>query len=150
VDEGHWRHNAHGVDLNRDWEAFNQPETQVVRKTFTDILDQPGHELWFWVDFHSTRNDVFYTLDRTLETDPPGITDRWLDHIATHLPHYEVDDSPSGLGTPTARNWFYRAFGGPALIYEVGDQTDRALIKEVATTAAQGTMEVLMDELRRR
>ena len=150
VDLGHWRHNTGGVDLNRDWEAFNQPETQVVRKTFTDILDQPGHELWFWVDFHSTRNDVFYTLDRTLETDPPGITDRWLDHIATHLPHYEVDDSPSGLGTPTARNWFYRAFGGPALIYEVGDQTDRALIKEVATTAAQGTMEVLMDELRRR
>jgi hypothetical protein len=33
------------------------------------------------------------------------------------------------------------------LIYEVGDQTDRALIREVAATAARGTMEVLLGEL---
>jgi hypothetical protein len=135
------------VDLNRDWEAFNQPETRVVRDTFTRILDSPGHELWFGVDFHSTRNDVFYTLDRNLWTDPPGVTDKWLTYIGDHVPHYEVNDSPSGLGTPMSRNWFYREFGGPALIYEVGDQTDRALIREVAVTAARGTMEVLLEIL---
>jgi hypothetical protein len=150
VDLGHWRHNTGGVDLNRDWEAFNQPEPSAVRETFTDILERPGHELWFGVDFHSTQYDVFYTLDRSLETYPPGVTDRWLDYIGTHLPDYEVNDSPSGLRTPTARNWFYRAFGGPALIYEVGDRTDRDVIREVATTAARGTMEILLDELRRR
>ena len=81
VDLGHWRHNTGGVDLNRDWEAFNQPETRVVRDTYTKILEQPGHELWFGVDFHSTQNDVFYTLERSLETDPPGITDQWLNYI---------------------------------------------------------------------
>ena len=48
-----------------------------------------------------------------------------------------------------SRNWFYREFGAPALIYEVGDQTDRALIREVATTAARGTMEILLEELGR-
>jgi len=147
VDLGHWRHNTGGVDLNRDWEAFNQPETRVVRDAFSEILEQPEQEMWFGVDFHSTQNDVFYTLERTLETVPPGIIDQWLDYIATHLPHYEVNDSPSGLGTPMSRNWFYRAFGAPALIYEVGDQTDRALIREVASTAAQGTMRILMEEL---
>jgi len=149
VDLGHWRHNTGGVDLNRDWEAFNQPETRVVREVYSEILARPGHKLWFGVDFHSTQYDVFYTLERTLETDPPGITDRWLDHIATTLPHYEVNDSPSGLGTPMSRNWFYRAFGAPGLIYEVGDQTDRGLIREVAITAAQGTMTILLEELRR-
>ena len=147
VDLGHWRHNTGGVDLNRDWEAFNQPETRVVRDTYTRILEAPGHELWFGVDFHSTQNDVFYTLDRSLETDPPGVTDKWLDHLRTELPHYEVNDSPSGLETPMSRNWFYSAFGAPALIYEVGDQTDRGLIREVATTAAQGTMQILLEEL---
>jgi hypothetical protein len=35
VDLGHWRHNTGGVDLNRDWEAFNQPEPRVVRETFS-------------------------------------------------------------------------------------------------------------------
>lgn len=150
VDLGHWRHNTGGVDLNRDWEAFNQPETRVVRETFTGILEQPGHRLWFGVDFHSTQYDVFYTLERSLGTDPPGITDRWLDFISTQLPTYEVNDSPSGLRTPTSRNWFYRAFGAPALIYEVGDRTDRDLIREVATMAARGTMEILLEELGRR
>ena len=147
VDLGHWRHNTGGVDLNRDWEAFNQPETRVVRDVFSKILEEPGQELWFGVDFHSTQNDVFYTLERTLETDPPGITDQWLEYIGTQLPHYEVNDSPSALGTPMSRNWFYRAFGAPALIYEVGDQTDRGLIREVASTAAQGTMRILLEEL---
>lgn len=150
LDLGHWRHNTGGVDLNRDWEAFNQPETRVVREAFTEILDQPGHELWFAVDFHSTRYDVFYTLERDLETNPPGVTDRWLEFISTRLPHYEVNDSPSGLRTPMSRNWFYRAFGAPALIYEVGDRTDRDLIREVATTAARGTMEILLEEIGRR
>jgi cytosolic carboxypeptidase protein 6 len=28
VDNGHWRHNSGGIDLNRDWEDFNQPETK--------------------------------------------------------------------------------------------------------------------------
>ncbi len=150
VDLGHWRHNTGGVDLNRDWVAFNQPETRVVRETYSEILADPGHELWFGVDFHSTQRDVFYTLQRDLETDPAGIIDPWLDYIDTHLPDYVVNDSPGGLATPTSRNWFYREFGAPALIYEVGDQTDRALIREVATTAARGTMEVLMQEAQRR
>ena len=147
VDLGHWRHNTGGVDLNRDWEAFNQPETRVVRDTYTRILGAPGHELWFGVDFHSTQNDVYYTLDRSLQTDPAGVIDKWLDHLRTELPHYQVNDSPSGLETPMSRNWFYSTFGAPALIYEVGDQTDRELIREVATTAAQGTMQILLEEL---
>ena len=30
VDEGHWRHNTGGIDLNRDWAHYNQPETRQV------------------------------------------------------------------------------------------------------------------------
>jgi len=146
VDLGHWRHNTGGVDLNRDWEAFNQPETMAVRNAFMRVVGESGGEVWFGIDFHSTPEDVFYTLDRSLETNPPGVIDRWLDFIATSLPDYEVNDSPSGLATPMSRNWFYRAFGAPALIYEVGDETDRGLIRLVATTAAQGTMQILLGE----
>ncbi len=144
VDLGHWRHNTGGVDLNRDWVAFHQPETRAVRDAFLEILGEPGAELWLGLDFHSTRRDVFYTLDRALETNPPDIVDPWLGYIATQLPHYQVDDSPSGLASPTSRNWFYREFGAPALIYEVGDRTGRDLIREVAATAARGTMEILL------
>src|SRR5690606_34619577 len=31
VEGGHWRHNTGGIDLNRDWEDFNQPETRAIR-----------------------------------------------------------------------------------------------------------------------
>ena len=35
---GHWRHNTGGVDLNRDWGPFTQPETRLVRDHVDDIL----------------------------------------------------------------------------------------------------------------
>lgn len=150
VDLGHWRHNTGGVDLNRDWVAFHQPEPRAVRDEARRFMAQPGSELWFFADFHSTNRDVFYTLERSLETKPAGVTDRWLDHLRTQLPHYEVRDSPSGMGTPMSRNWVYREFdGAPGLIYEVGDDTDPALIRQVAEEAARGTMRILLDELRR-
>jgi cytosolic carboxypeptidase protein 6 len=150
VDLGHWRHNTGGVDLNRDWVAFNQPETRLVRDVFLRETSQPGHAVWFAADFHSTNRDVFYTLDRQFATEPPGVIDRWLQQIATQLPHYSVSDAPSGLGGPTSRNWFYRQYGAAALTYEVGDNTDPALIREVAQTAARGMMRVLLDELEQR
>lgn len=149
VDLGHWRHNTGGVDLNRDWQAFHQPETRAVRDEIRRIMAEPGSELWFFADFHSTHRDVFYTLDRALETRPSGVLDRWLDHIRTSLPDYEVSDAPaSGSDGLVSRDWAYREFRAPALIYEVGDNTDPALIREVAETAARGTMRILLEEWR--
>lgn len=145
VDLGHWRHNTGGVDLNRDWGAFFQPETRAVAEEIRRLLTGPDHDLWFAFDFHSTQYDVFYTLDRSLVTDPPGLTDRWLGYIDNALTTYDVNDSPSGLGLSTSRNWFYAEFGAPALIYEVGDETPRPLIRQVAETAAEGTMRILLD-----
>ena len=37
ADNGHWRHNAGGIDLNRDWSNKNQPEINVVQDYFKDI-----------------------------------------------------------------------------------------------------------------
>ena len=31
ADMGNWRHNANGVDLNRDWVDFTQPETKMAK-----------------------------------------------------------------------------------------------------------------------
>ena len=36
VDLGHWRHNAGGIDLNRDWSAYNQKEI----KTTVDFISK--------------------------------------------------------------------------------------------------------------
>lgn len=146
VDLGHWRHNTGGVDLNRDWVAFHQPETRAVRDEMARILAPAGSELWFFADFHSTNRDVFYTLDRELETQPAGVLDPWIDHIRTSLPDYELEDAPSDGGHGVvSRDWAWREYRAPGMVYEVGDRTPRPLIREVAETAARGTMEILLE-----
>lgn len=148
VDLGHWRHNTGGVDLNRDWVAFHQPETRAVRDEMGSILGADGAELWFFADFHSTNRDVFYTLDRALETRPADVLDPWIDHIRTSLPDYELEEAPSDGGHGVvSRDWAWREYQAPGMVYEVGDDTPRALIREVAETAARGTMEILLERV---
>jgi len=143
VAEGHWRHNTGGVDLNRDWQAFNQPETRLIRDHFLQ-LKQKRQTVIAAIDFHATRYDIMYTLDRDLL---PGddFTDTWLDAIRTQTPTYNLIDEPGGLGSPISKNWFYETFKTPAFTYEVGDETDRALVEEVAVTAANTLMELALD-----
>lgn len=148
ADLGHWRHNTGGVDLNRDWVAFHQPETRAVRDEMARILASAESELWFFADFHSTNRDVFYTLDRALETRPAGVLDPWIDHIRTALPDYELEDAPSDGGHGVvSRDWAWREHQSPGMVYEVGDNTPRSLIREVAQTAAQGTMQILLERV---
>lgn len=149
VDLGHWRHNTGGVDLNRDWVAFHQPETRAVRDEMARIMAPDGSELWFFADFHSTNRDVFYTLDRSLETRPAGVLDAWIEHIRTSLPDYVLEDAPSDGGHGVvSRDWAWREHQAPGMIYEVGDTTPRPLIRQVAETAARGTMEILLERAR--
>ncbi|MEM6644724.1 MAG: M14 family zinc carboxypeptidase [Bacteroidota bacterium] len=144
ADEGHWRHNLGGIDLNRDWgDNFNQQETQLVRDTFLQRTE--GGQVVFTLDFHSTQEDVFYTLARDLETVPPGFTDDWLDAIRAALPDYEVVDEPFGLGAPVSKNWFYETFQAPSITYEVGDEQDRGLLRDVSQAAAEGMMQLLIE-----
>ena len=42
VMQGHWRHNNNGVDLNRDWRLFAQPETRQVRDALLKAAAVPG------------------------------------------------------------------------------------------------------------
>ena len=57
---GHWRHNVNGVDLNRDWGPFTQPETQSIARLLTEF-DELGMQPKLMLDFHSTRASLFYT-----------------------------------------------------------------------------------------
>ncbi len=142
VDDGHWRHNAGGVDLNRDWLTFNQPETRAVSDYFVDRVG--SGTVRFAADFHSTQEDVFYTTSRNLKTNTPGLIDQWLADIALALPDYVVNDDPSGVDSPVSKAWFYKTFRATALTYEVGDEQDRARIREVSRVGAESMMRRLL------
>ena len=144
VDRGYWRHNVNGVDLNRDWGLFAQPETRAVRDHVLPLHQPPDERIYLWLDFHSTHQDVFYTQPDEAETVPPDFTRQWLDALDHRTPGYSVRRS-SSLGTrPTSQQWAYDTFGAPAITYEFGDNTDRAQIRRVARIAAEEMMRLLV------
>ena len=145
VVRGHWRHNVNGIDLNRDWGPFTQPETQAVKAILDEIAADPNSRLRLMLDFHSTRRNVFYTQANAEPTDPPAFTLRWLAAARERLAGYEFEHAERPLSKlTTAKNYTYRRFGVPAITYEIGDRTDRAAIRASTVVFAQEMMETLL------
>jgi hypothetical protein len=143
VEAGHWRHNLNGVDTNRDWGVFAQPETRVVRDAI--LAARARGRLVLHLDFHSTFADTFYTQPDDVPAVPAGFTMGWIEGIKRRVPAYEVNRSASRTPTPTtSHNWAHREFGIPAITYEVGDNTDRLVLRSVAVAAAESMMEQLL------
>ncbi|MCA9733905.1 MAG: peptidase M14 [Deferribacteres bacterium] len=145
VDEGHWRHNAHGIDLNRDWMNFHQKETQIARDYFLEQTKSGIEKVYFSLDFHSTQHDVFYTLDAEHPTQPPLLTEKWLEELQRRLAEGEYDIQPFALESPVSKTWFYNTFQCPSVTYEFGDENDREFIRRKARISAEVLMELLLD-----
>jgi cytosolic carboxypeptidase protein 6 len=147
VAAGNWRHNLHGVDLNRDWGPFRQPETRAVRDAILPYQKEDTPQLAFFLDFHSTQHDVFYVQTGEEAVWPVAFSNRWLDALATRMPEYKVRREPNTGTRPLSKVWARRTMEVPAVIYEVGDNTDRELIRQVAKTAADAMMRLLLAEV---
>ena len=149
VASGHWRHNYGGVDLNRDWGLFTQPETSAVIAELERLLEQPGQRLVLGLDFHSTRRDVFYTQEDGEVAVLPDFTADWLQAIAGTVPGFTVHRAASrNSGRPVFKHYISETYGVPAITYEMGDRTDRDLIRRVAVVAAESMMNLLSDASR--
>ena len=142
---GHWRHNVNGVDLNRDWGPFTQPETQNVAHLL-DATDESGVRLRLMLDFHSTRSDLFYTQVATDFPQQPDFATLWLNRAQERLPDYEFKhDARKTSDQANTKNYFFGRYGIPAITYELGDETDRQLIQQVAPVFAEEMMRTLLE-----
>ncbi|TWT87827.1 M14 family zinc carboxypeptidase [Neorhodopirellula pilleata] len=146
VHHGHWRCNANGVDLNRDWSHFTQPETRAVRDQVLQCRRAGENRLCLFVDFHSTYEDVFYIPAHNPQIFPAGFTQRWFASIQKRFPGYDVSvDANHNAHRSTSKAWVDRTLGVTAVTYEFGDETDRETIRRVAGGAAEEMMELLLD-----
>jgi hypothetical protein len=143
VAHGNWRHNRGGVDLNRDWGPFTQPETRLVRDLLDGITAQSAGKLALVLDFHSTWRDLMYTQRDDEVTQPVDFTARWIAAIRRHLPDYQLERDPKNSGIPSARTYVYGKYGVPSITYEVGDDTDRTQIGKISSEAAAAMIETL-------
>lgn len=150
VQNGHWRHNAGGVDLNRDWTKFNQPETRAIRDDLLSLLrDNPRTKVYYGIDFHSTSENIFYPINREIETFPDDFTYRWLDSLTAHFPDMAFTIDPFDTRSPITKNWIYHTFGADAVTYEVDDRADRNQLHAVSQRAAQLMMQMLLEARRK-
>lgn len=145
VVRGYWRHNTGGVDLNRDWGPFTQPETQLMRGVLTEIERDPTRKLRVLLDFHSTNRDIFYTIPDELPTKPELFTSKWLERYQELMPGYQVRrDARHEVGRPISKAYTYDTFGVPGVTFEIGDETDRELVKRIGKQSAIALMETLL------
>jgi len=145
VDLGHWRHNAGGVDTNRDWSFYNQPEIKTTVDYITKILNKNNSKLLLGLDFHSTYYDVFYTnIERKL-TALPEFLPKWFSSLEERIPEYKVNEKPSNSKQPTSKGWFLYAHKAVGVTYEIGDDTPRDRIKLIGKESAQAMMRILIN-----
>lgn len=148
VVEGHWRGNADGKDLNRDWGTFTEPETRAVRDALRRELDDGGRSLAFAIDFHSTWQDIFYTVSEDPSRAPGGVLRRWMDSMYARYPGRIHEKANAATGT-VFKNWVFKHYHAPAVTYEVGDRTDSRDLTELAHFAAGSLMQLLSPPGRR-
>lgn len=147
VRAGHWRHNKGGMDLNRDWGPFTQPETRAVRDAIQPFLE--GEErMAFFLDFHSTWKNLLYTQADDEPTSPPMFARDWVKAVDDRLDddvYPFTREARHNSGKPISKNYMYDQFGISAITFEVGDHTQRSAIKSSAKVFAEEMMRLLLE-----
>jgi len=145
ADNGHWRHNAGGVDLNRDWSAFNQPETRAIRDHLLKTVKSDSLlNVFYGIDFHSTDENIFYPINRSIDTFPEDFSFALIDSIRTAFRDVDFAVEPFDTSSPITKNWIFHTFGADALTYEVNDRADRQELAAIAQKAADAMMRMLL------
>ena len=145
VVDGHWRHNTGQKDLNRDWGVFSQPETELVGALLDD-LEQDGRELRFFLDFHSTSRNLFYTFPDDA-TNPPAFFVEWFARVRPRLDDYPFsNENAASVNQTVSKNYINERYGIAAATYEVGDETDRDVARQAAVVFAEEYMKLLLEQ----
>lgn len=146
VERGYWRFNTGGMDLNRDWGPFSQPETQAVRQAL-DRFHRGDDDIALFIDFHSTFRNLLYTQTDSEPTRPPFFTRDWVEAVKTRVNEdtYPFTREPGRTSDrPVSKNYMYRTFGVPAITYEVGDDTHANALSDAATIFSEEMMRILL------
>lgn len=144
VAQGHWRHNLNGVDLNRDWGSFSQPETAAFGRLL-DELAARGATPTLMLDFHSTQISRFYTQLPTDFAAAPDFATEWLTRSRRRLPDYEFEHSARKRSEQAnSKNWFFGRYDIPAITYELGDEVNRDDIDRSSVVFAEEMMALLL------
>jgi len=142
---GHWRHNVNGVDLNRDWGPFTQPETRGVERLIRR-LDAAGVRPALMLDFHATRDSLFYTQLAEESSWTIDFATEWFARFRKRRPQFTFKhDARPRSGQANTKNFFFDRYRIPAITYEIGDEEDRSVIRDTTPVFAEEMMRLLLE-----
>jgi hypothetical protein len=139
VDKGHWRLNDGGIDLNRDWGKFTQPETRALSGW---ILKQTaGRRTVAFMDFHSTFKSVIYAPP----LDAPSPTIDFLPALEKAFeaklqapPEWSYAHNVNG---GTSKGWALEALKAPGITVELWDQIPTSDAQALGRAAADAAID---------
>ena len=140
VDNGYWRLNAGGMDLNRDWGKFTQPETKALSEWI--VAQAGGRRVVSMMDFHSTDKSVIYAPP----LDSPSPTIGFLPFLKQTLdagtitppPEWSYNHNPNG---GTSKGWALEALKAPGITVELWDQIPTSDARKIGAAAADALIE---------
>jgi hypothetical protein len=144
VDMGHWRHNAGGIDTNRDWSKYNQPEIKQAVTYIEKTLKKNKSNLVIGLDFHSTWYDIFYTNTDRDNTAMPNFVEQWFSDLENNIPNYNVNEASSNSDKPVSKGWFLYAHNAVGITYEIGDKTPKDKIALFGKVSAEQMMKIML------
>lgn len=136
---GHWRWNNGGLDLNRDWRGFAQPETRALRDFI--LVEAEGRQTIAFFDFHSTRRNVVYAPP--LDADSPTIDflpllRERLDRAVDRPLPWTFSHSETGV---TAKRWSLSELRAPGLTMELDDEATEQQAQRIGRAVADALMD---------
>lgn len=143
VDLGHWRHNAGGIDLNRDWAFYNQPEIKQIVEFLAKNTGK-NKKIILGLDFHSTWYDVFYTNKTRKGTAIPNFENEWFSALEKNIPNYKVNEAASNSDKPVSKGWFLYGHNAVGITYEIGDATPKDTIGLIGRISAIQMMNIIL------
>ncbi len=146
VDLGNWRHNANGIDTNRDWSVYNQPEVKQTVKFITKTMKRNNAKLILGLDFHSTYEDVFYTNKIREGTTLPNFIETWFTALEANIEGYKVNEAAGNSTKPVSKGWFLYGHNATGITYEIGDATPKDRIQVIGKVTAEQMMRVLLNK----
>lgn len=151
VHEGQWRCTLGGVDANRDWHAFTQPETRAVRDAIEALRKEPGAKIHLLLDFHTTARDVLYTPAPGSAVEPAGFVEAWLAGVQARFPREKLESTAShNVDQWTFKRWAAEVVKAPGITVEFGALTPNERIAGKARVYAEVMAEVLGEQVPRR
>ncbi len=139
VDGGHWRLNAAGMDLNRDWVRLTQPETKALTEWIKkEVASRPVVAM---MDFHSTDRTVIYAPPLNSPSPTIGFLTALKTKFDSTLKQPPEWSYAHRADSGNSKSWALETLKAPGITVELWDDIDWKDADALGRTAADAMID---------